>query len=205
MSSSPDETQGSGTPDPAASAGNTTSSQTTPSWDDIIDLSNKSLENKPPSATEITRPPGEASKETCKNILLKIQQVSKSKNIGDVTVSVSILLQKGATSPKTAGNQKSSWGSTTIDVEMIRNACKVNSVTVRQFARGMKDIVANQMRSLGNFGAKGNLSRKASLEIENMTTEEEIWASDFQTYNPNCPARVKKWLVKNFESRFSKE
>lgn len=43
------------------------------------------------------------------------------------------------------------------------------------------------------------------LELGNVTKEEAVWASDFNTYNDNCPERVKNWLLKNYRKRFRNE
>jgi len=177
-----------------------------PTWEEIMEQADRAAtENKPTYIPNLSQTLGEASTESCKRVLLRIQRFSRSPNLGEVVINVAILLQKGATSPKASSSQKNTWGQSTVDIEMIRNACKLESITVRQFARGMKDVVANKMLLLGPYAAKGNLSRKASLDIENITLEEEIWASDFQTYNPNCPERVKKWLSNNYEMRFGRE
>ena len=58
------------------------------------------------------------------------------------------------------------------------------------------------MTTLGDQAPEGNLARSMRLDLSRVTIEEAIWASDFQTYNPNCPTRVKNWLVKNYRARF---
>ena len=63
------------------------------------------------------------------------------------------------------------------------------------------DILLN----LGDSAPEGNLSRTIKLELKNLSKEDLVWASDFQTYNPNCPSRVKNWLVKNYKERFRKK
>jgi hypothetical protein len=59
------------------------------------------------------------------------------------------LLQRGATSPKTPGGTKMVMGSTTITVDLIRKHCRNERITVRQFARGIKQEIMDIMLTLG--------------------------------------------------------
>ncbi len=43
------------------------------------------------------------------------------------------------------------------------------------------------------------------LEILDVSKDEAIWASDFQTYNPKCPEWVRNWLINNYRKRFRDE
>jgi hypothetical protein len=66
----------------------------------------------------------------------------------------------------------------------------------------MKNPFVKWLLALGDQAPVGNLARTMKLEMKNVTHEEAVWASDFQTYNPECPDRVRNWLVKNYRSRF---
>lgn len=149
---------------------------------------------------------GEAREETCLKILAQIGKECSSQDAeakpGQVLFVTAYLLQKGATSPKTPGATKYMVGNISVTVEMIRKACRQERVTVRQFARGIKDKIISIMNNLGEQAPEGNLARSMRLDLTSVTAEEAIWASDFQTYNPNCPTRVRNWLVKNYRSRF---
>jgi hypothetical protein len=87
---------------------------------------------------------------------------------------------------------------------MIRKSTAVEKITVGKLARGMKDEIVNWLLSLAERSLEGNLARSMKLDLKNITHEECIWASDFQTYNPRCPNRVRVWLVKNYRARFRK-
>lgn len=91
---------------------------------------------------------------------------------------------------------------TTVTVDSIRKACRQEKITVRQFARGIKDKIITIMNTLGDQAPEGNLARSMRLDLARVTSEEAVWASDFQTYNSECPTRVRNWLVKNYRSRF---
>lgn len=150
---------------------------------------------------------GQASADTCSQVLQEIaKSAGESKDMKpfEVFFCVSCLLQGGATSPKTPGATKFIYGNATVTVDAIRKACRDNKVTVRQFARGLSDQIAELMLRLGDSAPQGNLARAMKLELKNISQEEAVWASDFQTYNSNCPSRVRNWLVKNFRARFRK-
>lgn len=148
---------------------------------------------------------GEASPETCTRVLKRVQkEIGGKALLSDVAITVVCLVQKGATSPKTPGGTKFAYNTALTSVEQIRKACREEKITVRQFARGMKDKIIDFMLSLGDDALEGNLSKAMKLELKGVTREEAIWASDFQTYNDRCPTRVRNWLVKNYRARFRK-
>ena len=148
---------------------------------------------------------GEANPETCSKILESIaKQADKNAKPFEVFFCVSCLLQRGATSPKTPSGTKFEYGGAGITVEQIRKACRDHKTTVRQFARGIKSQIIEVMIRLGDSAPEGNLSKAMKLDLKNVTQDEAIWASDFQTYNNECPTRVKNWLVKNYQARFRK-
>lgn len=76
---------------------------------------------------------------------------------------------------------KAAFGNATVDVDSIRRACRGNKVTVTLFARGLKDQIIDLMLSLGDAAPAGNLAKTLKLYMKNVTHEEAVWASDFQT------------------------
>jgi hypothetical protein len=48
----------------------------------------------------------------------------------------------------------------------------------------------------------GDLSRQMRREQPNITSDQAIWCSNFQTDNQECDEPVREWLLKNFKSRF---
>jgi len=150
-----------------------------------------------------SRSVGEASPEKCNKVIEGIaKELGSNAQLTHIFFVVSFLLQRGATSDKTPGTTKIAYGTATVTVEMIKKHCRTEKITARQFARGLKQKIAEFMLTLGAEAPEGNLAKTMKLEIKNPTKEELIWASDFQTYNENCPARVKNWLVKNYRQRF---
>lgn len=57
---------------------------------------------------------------------------------------------------------------------------------------------------LGEQAPVGNLAKTMKMEVSDLSREDAVWASDFQTYNENCPEKVKNWLIKNYRQRFRK-
>jgi len=49
---------------------------------------------------------------------------------------------------------------------------------------------------------EGDLANQMQLSYPNMSKDELVWCSNFQTKNPDCPELVRKWLVKNYRERF---
>lgn len=76
---------------------------------------------------------------------------------------VAILIQKGATSPKTPGQTKYIIGTATVTVDMIRKWTK--KITVRQLARGLKTEIMELLTPLGDQAPEGNQSKNMSAVV----------------------------------------
>jgi hypothetical protein len=147
---------------------------------------------------------GEASEYVCKKVLDDISRDKRGPKF-DVAVAASHLCQGGATSPKSPDDKKVFVNNISLSNRELKTSCKKNGVTVRQFARGFKDGIIDNMMVLGwEFASPGNLSKQIQIDIPNLSKEELLWASDFQTYNERCPERVREWLLKNYKNRFQK-
>lgn len=146
---------------------------------------------------------GEAPIEVCQLVLEGIKEdAGKGATVGNTFSATAILLQKGATSPRTPGGTKIAFGTAEVTVDVIRKHCKKNKITVRQFARGLKEKIMEFLLILGDNAPEGNQARSFRLENKNVTREEAIWASDFNTYHEGCPERVKAWLIYSYRRRF---
>lgn len=71
--------------------------------------------------------------------------------------------------------------------------------TIRQFCRTMADEIVN-FSIIMNL--EGDLIQKMRLDVSEISPEEACWCSNFQTRNPNCPQKVREWLVKNYKEKF---
>jgi hypothetical protein len=146
---------------------------------------------------------GEASKESAQKVLENIKKAAGADATSfDVFMVLTLLLQTGATSNKVPATKRMAFNTASITVNDIRTACGKERITVRQLARSLKDPIVDLLFSLGDNAPEGNLARTIRLELKNISRDEAIWASDFQTYNDRCPTRVRNWLVKNYRARF---
>jgi hypothetical protein len=149
---------------------------------------------------------GETTRETCTKIVMIINaNAGKGAQPKETFAAIALLLQKGATSPKAPGNQAIKVGSAVVTTDMIRSACRQEKVTVRQLARALKDDIIDLMLAMGDNAPAGNLARTMLLEVNNLSLEDKLWASDFQTYNERLPVRVRASLVRNYRARFRRQ
>lgn len=193
--------QGSGVPAPISPIG-----QPAVSLDSFLSDAISLVGSDPDVLISANETSGEASPSTCALILeeLRIKPGGGKRPAGETFVCTACLFQGGCTSPKQHDRNAHFAGTTSITVGEIRRACRKYKVTVRQFARGMKQQIIDFFISpQGMLHVRpGNLAKAMQLEFNDLSPEELIWCSDFQTYNPECPDRVRKWLVKNYRSRF---
>lgn len=146
---------------------------------------------------------GEASEEVAERIITSIIKESKGQS-SQVLAGICCLLQSGGTSNKVPASTKYETAGCSISMEMIRRHCRSENVTVRQLARALKTTIHDIMTLLGESAPEGNLAKTMRLEQKELSREQAIWASDFQTYNPDCDQEVSNWLKRNYRSRFRK-
>lgn len=144
---------------------------------------------------------GMLSKEICWEI---IETTKKKKNIPDNETTLAIitgLVQNG-------GSNKNAGLNTTYEINGINlNSNEFNNIinqiqkgtTIRQFCRTMADEIAMVALAIEE---NGDLTKQMILDHPELTLEDAIWCSNFQTKNPNCPKKVKDWLVLNYSKRF---
>jgi len=113
------------------------------------------------------------------------------------------LLQKGGSNSKAGSSINFSVGEYSLSSRQLNETIKKHSRigTNRQMARIIADEVAEIALKLNIFG---DLHNQMLLEYPNMTDQEKVWCSNFQTTNLKCPENVRKWLVMNYRSRFKK-
>lgn len=148
------------------------------------------------------RKEGRAS-ETAKERILEDLTKQAGGTAEGTLIMVAGLMQSGATSKKQFAKNAEEWGGARITIGMLRNACSNHKTTVRQLARGMANDIIEVMKGMGEYAQGGNLSKRYQAEFPEATIEQLIWVSDFQTFNPECPEEVKKWLTNDYHSRFS--
>ncbi len=134
-------------------------------------------------------------------IYREVAQRSSPVDPSDLVIAVCMLLQKGGTSRQMNANSYYKYATAQVyrhDLSTVLGG-KFKKVTARQFARAMAQKIAETALELN---IPGNQSKNYQLDFPDATDEDLCWASDFQTFNPNCPEHVRSWLLKNFQKRF---
>jgi hypothetical protein len=114
------------------------------------------------------------------------------------------LVQIGATSPRFADSRLITDYGIEVRAGELKEACKRNGITVRKYARGIRDIV---IKVASAYNIAGNLSKNYKLENPSCDSQDLIWVADFQTFseNPAMPEHVRTWLLQNYKNRFRPE
>jgi hypothetical protein len=138
----------------------------------------------------------------CNQIIDKIKE-KYSFTIEQTFVVIAGVLQRGGTNKSARSNTKFIMNGISFsaqDLQNIINTISKNS-TNRQFARAMANEIAEIALTLS---IEGDLANQMRFEYPDLSSTEAVWCSNFQTTNPNCPDRVRKWLVNNYKNRFNK-
>ena len=88
-----------------------------------------------------------------------------------------------------------------VKVSDLRDACSKAGITVRKYARGIRDQV---IKVAQKHQLEGNLAKGYKLENPSCDKQDLVWVSDFQTFseNPSMPENVRTWLLNNYRNRF---
>ena len=176
----------------------------------LIAKANEEIKKKPENAINIVQSSrtgnGSASRRTCEAVVTAICQEMEKRSISETetVLGIAILLQKGGTSPKQPDSNSVQFKTGKLTLQTIRKHCINNNISTRQLARGICQEIAELLIAVGEEAPEGNLAKNYKMEMGKITWEEAIWASDFQTYNPKCPERVKNWLRKDYKEKFFK-
>jgi hypothetical protein len=134
-----------------------------------------------------------------------VNNISEKKGTS-VTVTVALiagLAQNGGTNKGAGSSAKFSFEEKTLTAqELTTQIRKVQeNGTIRQLARTMADDIAAVSTKLG---IEGDLANQMRYDYPDLSHEEAVWCSNFQTTNINCPVRVRNWLVDNYRKRFNR-
>lgn len=139
------------------------------------------------------------------NVVTTVLQTKKiavtPENFSRALATLAHLVQMGATSPKFAASRMVTDYGLDIKAGDLRDACNKNGITVRKFARGIRNEV---VKVASRFQIEGNLAKNYKIENPSCDAQDLIWVSDFQTFsnNPAMPDHVRQWLLQNYKSRF---
>jgi len=153
-----------------------------------------------------TKSDGFMDEQLAKEVIAKVAELKYSgqkDKIAQAMILIAKLGQDGASNAnigtlKVTDNHDVSL--TNIELKTIVNE-KKKGATMRQFYKTIRDDVA-QVAKLLNF--PGDLAKQMQAEDSNVTAEELIWCSNFQTKNKNAPAKINDWLCKNAKEHFQK-
>jgi hypothetical protein len=134
-------------------------------------------------------------------LITKKKLPKTQENFNKTLVTAAHLVQIGATSPKFAATRMIPDYGVDIRVGELRDACSKAGITVRKFARGIRDTVVKVAQK---HQIEGNLAKGYKLENPDFDKQDLAWVSDFQTFsdNPSMPDNVRTWLLENYRNRF---
>lgn len=177
----------------------------------MIEKKNPTLEINLNAAKEIavkdkglsSRQESQLSKEESITILNNLKEEKKLPSIENALVLVTGLAQVGGSNSNANVNAKFTHNGVTITAMELKNSIKkiTKNGTIRQLCRALADEIAEIAMAMK---LEGDLARTMRQEHSEITPEEAIWCSNFQTNNPNCPDKVKEFLKDNYRKRFPK-
>ncbi len=149
----------------------------------------------------IIKSSGIMSTEESAEVISICKQVGSFEEELDAMVAIAGLCQLGATNRNAGKSLKYTYKSRSLTVGDLWQACQQakRNGTPRQFARANASFIAKIALKLSETG---DLARQMLLDVPNMTIENEIRCSNFQSANPDCPDQVRTWLRFNFQKHF---
>lgn len=143
------------------------------------------------------------SEATIEKIIEQVKEKYKLCSKEEALILITGVLQQGGSNKNAVNSVNFTYNKTTLSAKEFQNIIHKNekSITNRQFARSIADDIAKVSLLLN---IDGDLSNQMRYEYPNLTKEEAVWCSNFQTTNPNCPPKIRNWLVKNYRNRFSR-
>jgi hypothetical protein len=142
------------------------------------------------------------SEEECKKIITSIKVCGGFESDTQALIAIAGLCQLGSTNRNAGRLITYTYKVKSISAGDLINICQSSKGggTPRQFARAMGTIIA---KIAINLNKPGDLSRQMKLNHPNLTLEEEVWCSNFQSSNPDCPNIGREWLPDDFRKRFA--
>ena len=112
-------------------------------------------------------------------------------------------MQNGGTNKNAGQTTQFSVGDFSLAAQDLQNILKAidPKATSRQLARSLAPQIAEVAL---NLGLEGDLANQMKYDHPDLTLEEAVWCSNFQTTNQECPERVRNWLVNNYKNRFNR-
>jgi len=140
--------------------------------------------------------------DTIENIIDLIKKTKKLNDYETVWILIAGLLQSGGTNKGTWNSIIFTYDNYFLSAQELQSLIKKvkKNATNRQLARTIADQIVEIAIELN---ISGDLAEQMRYEHPDLSEIEKIWCSNFQTTNPNCPKRVRNWLVFNYKNRFN--
>jgi hypothetical protein len=151
----------------------------------------------------VGRSAGALTMETATKILEKIKTKKQLPTIELALGLVAGVVQNGGSNLNAGSSVFYSIGEATLGSSELKQIVESEKPggTVRQLCRTLRDEIA-QIAIIIN--EPGDLAKQMRLVDPSITDIEACWCSNYQTGNPNCPEKVRRWLTNNYNFRFSK-
>lgn len=135
-----------------------------------------------------------------------MEEIKTSKNIAEIEIVwilVTGVLQRGGSNQKASNQIRFDFKDHHLTSQELLSYIRKHQKTGtnRQLARSICNDIAKIALELK---IPGDLHAQMKFEYPNLSEEECIWCSNFQTTNSACPDIVRNWLVDNFRSRFKR-
>lgn len=137
------------------------------------------------------------------NIIDLIKNNKKLDDYETVWILLAGLLQSGGTNRGAGNSVIFTYDDHSLAAQELQSLIKKvkKNATNRQLARTIADQIVEIAIELN---IPGDLAEQMRYEHPDLLKIEKIWCSNFQTTNPNCPERVRNWLVLNYKNRFNR-
>jgi len=172
-----------------------------------FNLDFEELTNLSSEATTTSRMTSFLQPAIVENVIKTLQEKKKCSETVAVCL-IAGLAQKGGTNKSATNSATFSLNigknkPVSLTAQELINIIKLHekSGTIRQLARSLADEIYELATALK---IDGDLASQMRYDYPELSFEDAVWCSNFQTTNPNCPTNVRDWLVNNYKSRFNR-
>ena len=137
---------------------------------------------------------------TAEKILNKIQEQFNLQDTGEALTILAILFQQGGTARSCDGNMNTVIFDREFKLADIRKILK--QMSCNKSERKLARTLATEIYEVAVvMGIPGNLYSKIQKSDLNrsFTLEEQVWLSDFQSDNENCPTELRSLIIETFK------
>ena len=146
---------------------------------------------------------GALTGEVCDKVL---DEITKKKSLKSKEMAMALiagLAQNGGSNQNAGASVSYTIMGHTLTATELRTILTTiqRGATVRQLCRTLRNEIYAFAKILGE---EGDLAKQMRLSNPNLSHEDAIWCSNFQTTNPSCQDTVRNWLTANYEKRFNR-